>query len=168
MGLKKIEDFFFHGGAMIAIHLKIFQQDSLSIEEEKLVDVLKKCTGVFQIGYDLRLDYYGPFSFEMFSQDDFYKAKEMTLSEILLEIKRQIPELYFGDVGFAENTMNEELKRRIPEDILNHGKVFLFKWNYANDNEKAGPSLDIMGYDYFFSVIATTKSKICLITFWYD
>lgn len=168
MELKIIEDYFYKGAPMIAIQLKIFHFEGLPLDEGKLIDTLKNCKGAFQIGYDTRLDYYGPFSFDLIRQNDFYKLNENTLTDKLIEFKSKIPELYFGDEEPAKNTMIDFLKTKLPEDLLCSSNIFVFKWNYANDNEKTGPSLDIMGYDYFFSVIATSNSKVCLITIWFD
>lgn len=168
MSVVKIKDDFFRGGAMIAIHLKIFQMEDRSVSENKFVDLLKEIKGSFQIGYDTRYDYYGPYFFDWFSQNDFYKEDKKTLIEVVKGFEKNIPELYFGDEVPETNTFADVLKGKIPLDILNEGSVFVFKWNYGKESEKTGISTEVMGYDYFFSVVATTSSKICVITIWFD
>lgn len=168
MSVLKIKDNFFRGGVMIAIHLKIFQIEGESINDENLIAFLKKSSGAFQIGYDTRFDYYGPYQFSFFNQSDFYKEDQRTLTEVIKGFEKQIPDLYFGDEVPETNTFTDTLNGMIPLDILNEGSVHIFKWNYGKDSDKAGISTDVIGYDYFFSVFASKDSKICLITIWFD
>ncbi len=166
--MEKIKDHFFWGGAMIAIHYKLFHVEGGLGNNEDIIDLLKKHPGGFKIGHDKKNDYYGPFQFDSFSYHDFYSEEGKNLVDILKGFEKRIPDLYFGDFVPEVNTITDQLKTIIPAEINDRGNNLVFRWNYGNDNQKAGLSTDVMGYDYFFSVIGFNSSTICLITIWFD
>jgi hypothetical protein len=171
-----IESWEMHNGpgelALEFTHFK-FQRNGKEISEgvvsfQQVFEAMKN-SRYYKAGFQINPDCYGPFFKARLSYNDYEEVESTAVVSVVETFLKNIEKengFHFHDSNFFAEKVAFNI-RYIPLDTT---RFLYFKHSFSKRPSPSYTPLtdEILGFDYFFSMIGFNESRIYLISVWYD